>query len=100
MKILAIYYSPKTVDCYTVITDAIDKYPGDEPMRDQFPYLGCDDNGGHSFSQWGFIERPTYAELLNKQTQDFRKRTHLGVLVPFEQLNAETQEHIAYRLWQ
>lgn len=102
IKIVAIYdynYGEKsTLDRYTVITDAVVPANND-PMHDQFMYLGCDE-GGRGFSQWGHIERATYADLLKKQTQGFKAITHLGHLVPFEQLTGETQAHIARRVFE
>lgn len=81
MKITAIYDNGgKTIDRFTVMTDV----PFNKELyTEQFNALGLDDNGGHSFSQWG-------SAIAGR---------NLGRKVRFEELNAATQKHIAQRLF-
>jgi hypothetical protein len=94
MKIVAIYQSNgKTIDNLTVITDDRDIFRG------TVAYLGCDENGGHSFSQWGELNERDISKLSDDRTElIFSKRNHLGKLIDFTKLNRETQKHIAERI--
>lgn len=81
MKITAIYDNGgKTIDRYTVVTDELFNL---KLYTHQFNALGCDDNGGHSFSQWGSAVHGR----------------HLGRRVRFEDLNEATQTHIGRRVF-
>lgn len=95
MKVVAIYDagSKSTVDRLTVITDDRDIMAG------TVAYLGCDDNGGNAFSQWGELRERDIADLSKDSTRlIFRKNTHLGRLVDFCSLPREAQKHIAERI--
>lgn len=94
MKIAAIYQANGlTVDNLTVITDDRDA------MRGTVAYLGCDENGGHSFSQWGELNDSEICGLSADKTKIiFRRKTHLGKLISFYDLPSEVQAHIARRV--
>lgn len=95
MKIVAIYDSGvrSGVDRLTVITDDRDV------LRGTVAYLGCDNNGGHSVSQWGELnERDISDYSALKDRLIFKQQTHLGHLVSFYSLPAEAQKHIAERV--
>jgi hypothetical protein len=98
MRITAIYDNQgETLDRYTVLTDWVEKHSDNDPMRDQFMYLGLSE-GGRGFSQWGYIDRATHAKLLKPKADGYKALSHLGRLVPFEKLSSETQKHIAEQL--
>jgi hypothetical protein len=94
MKIAAIYRGDgSTIDNLTTITDDRDI------MRGSTAYLGTDEHGGTGFSQWGELdERELYTLSADRTRQIWKKRTHLGKLIHFEDLNAETQKHLAARI--
>lgn len=78
MKITAIYDNGgKTLDRYTVVTD--ERFTHN---RESFNALGMSE-GGEGFSQWG----------------EAMPGRQLGRLVKFEDLSAETQAHIAMRVF-
>lgn len=83
MKVLAIFDKPYTVDRFTVIVNT--PVNPDQPFYDA---LGCDDNGGNSFSQW-----------TQAQWTPGGKNPHLGKLVNFTDLNEATQRHISLRIF-
>ena len=84
MKIIAIYDNGgKTLDRYTVVTDI-------ENSGFHHQMLGLNE-GGDGFSQW------TMGVYYDKN--DGRGNRHLGKRVHFEDLSAELQSHIVYRLW-
>lgn len=95
MKIVAIYDAGKRagVDRLTVITNDRDIFRG------TVAYLGCDDNGGHTISQWGELKETDIADLsADKKRLVFRKGTHLGRLISFYSLPTAAQKHIAERV--
>lgn len=94
MKIEAIYRgNGKTIDNLTVITSDIDVMVGTGA------YLGCDEHGGTSFSQWGQMKITDLHRLSKDRTRYiWHRRTHIGTLIHFEDLNSETQKHIAERI--
>lgn len=81
MRMLAIFYSPETVDCYTVVFN--DK----NPINGFYEMLGTDDNGGHTFSQ--FTEG---------QYTPGGDNSHLGQTVEFSDLPVEVKGHILHRM--
>lgn len=94
MKINAIYQSDgETIDNLTVITSDRNIMVG------RAAYLGTDEHGGTSFSQWGELDERELYDLNEDGSQMIWKQdTHLGKLIHFEDLNAETQKHIAERI--
>lgn len=94
MKIAAIYQGDgKTIDNLTVITDDRNIMVG------TVAYLGTDEHGGTSFSQWGELNERDICKLSDDRTElVFSKRNHLGKLIDFTKLNRETQKHIAERV--
>lgn len=94
MKIAAIYQGDgSTIDNLTIITDDRDVMTG------RVAYLGTDEHGGTAFSQWGEMSERDICDLSKDGTRlIFRKRTHIGKLIRFEDLTADTQKHIAQRV--
>lgn len=96
MKIVAIYdydvIDSNMADRYTVITDEWDS------SNTELLTLGCS-VGGRAVSMFGGIRAPEHSELFNKDNGQYRTRTYLGKLVHFEQLDADTQKHIAWRIF-
>lgn len=94
MKIAAIYQADgETIDNLTIITSDRDV------MRGTVAYLGTDEHGGTSFSQWGEMSERDICDLSADKTRlVFRRKTHIGKLIHFEDLDADTQKHIAERI--
>lgn len=89
MKIVAIYDNGgDTLDRFTVVTDEQEYDARNTPNL--YMSLGLSE-GGDGFSQWG-------AAQWFKGSDD-AKNKHLGKRVQFESLSANTQKHIARRIF-